>query len=142
MKTLALSNGDLVVGHVGHEVLTGSSKIRQDLALALGERLGNDRFHPSWGSVLPMWIGQPIDESTPLEVRSEVARVINHYIATRDEYILEDKRLGSKSRFDTSDIVRSVTGIKVRVDLDNIRVSVSLLTVAGTKITINRTVTA
>jgi hypothetical protein len=140
MKALALSNGDLVVGHQGHSTVSGSSKIRQDLALALGEPLGDDRFHPEWGSVLPFYIGGPVSDDVQAIVRSEVSRVLSNYIAVRDEYILEDRLSGSGSRFDSSDVVSSVDSISAKVDMDAIRITVALTTLAGTKVKINRTV--
>ena len=140
MKALALSNGDLVVGSQGHSMVTGSSKIRQDMALALGEPLGEDRFHTQWGSVLPSYIGSPLTDDVEALVRAEVSRVLSNYIAVRDEYILEDRLTGSGSRFDSSDVVSSVDSISAKVDEDSIRVSVVLTTLAGTKIKINRTV--
>lgn len=142
MKTLALANGDLVVSAHGHRTITGAAKIRQDLALALGEPLGNDRFHRLWGSTLPAYIGQPIDDSTQAEVEAEARRVINQYISVHDEYIVADQQVGGRSRFGTADVVSEVTAISVNQDFDTIRVGVSLRTLAGTTITVNRTVTS
>jgi phage baseplate assembly protein W len=141
VKTLALSNGDLAVGPAGHQTVTGSSKVRQDLALALGERLGNDRFHPTWGSVLDEYVGQPIGESTMALIQNEVSRVLAQYIAVRDEYIRQDQVNGTRSRFDTSDVVAEVNSIQASQDFDTIRIRVTLRTLAGTQISVNRTVT-
>lgn len=142
MKTLALANGDLVIGAHGHQTITGAAKIRQDLALALGEALGNDRFHRLWGSTLPAYIGQPISDSTQAEIRAEVERVINQYVSVHDEYIVLDQQAGGRSRFGTADVVSEVTAISVAQDFDTIKVAVSLRTLAGTTITVNRTVTS
>lgn len=142
MKTLALANGDLVIGSHGHQTISGAPKIRQDLALALGEPLGNDRFHRLWGSTLPAYIGQPISDTTQAEIQAEAQRVINQYISVHDEYIVADQQVGGRSRFGTADVVSEVTAISVNQDFDTIRVGVSLRTLAGTTITVNRTVTA
>lgn len=142
MKTLALANGDLVVSPTGHKTISGAAKIRQDLALALGEPLRNDRFHPTWGSVLPAYIGQPVDAQSNALVRAEVARVINQYISVHDEYIVADQQAGGRSRFDTSDVVAEVTSVSAVQDFDTIRVAVTLRTLAGTQITVTRTVTS
>jgi phage baseplate assembly protein W len=142
MKTLALANGDLVVTPTGHRTISGSAKIRQDLALALGEPLGDDRFHRSWGSMLLSYIGQPIDTTTNALIRAEVSRVLAQYVSVRDEYILADQQTGSRSRFDTSDVVSEVLGISATQEFDTIKVQVSLRTLAGTTITVNRTVTS
>lgn len=141
MKTLALANGDLVAGPSGHKTITGAAKIRQDLALALGEPLGNDRFHPSWGSVLPSYIGQPIGATTNALIRSEVSRVLAQYVSVHDEYIVLDQQAGNRSRFGTADVVAEILGVSATQDFDTIKVQVSLRTLAGTTITVNRTVT-
>ena len=60
MKSFALQNGDLVLGQGGLLTVTGPSKVRQDLSIAMREPVGCDRFHPNWGSVLPNYIGEPI----------------------------------------------------------------------------------
>lgn len=141
MKTLALASGDLVVGHGGHALISGSQKIRQDLALALGETLGHDRFHRSWGSTLPAFIGQNIDSSTNAAIRAEAQRVVAQYISVHDDYIQADQVAGGRSRFGTADVVGDVTAISATQNFDTIKVQVSLRTLAGTTITVNRTVT-
>lgn len=145
MKALALSNGDLVVSQHGHATISGPSKIRQDLALALSEPLGDDRFHTEWGSVLPSYIGLPITGQTQSLVQSEVSRVLAYYITVRDEYIYQDRLSGSRSRFDSSDVVSTINSIGVSIspnNADTIQVKISLTTLAGNMITINRTVTS
>lgn len=141
MKTLALSNGDLVVGQNGHATISGAAKIRQDLALALGEYWGNDRFHADqWGSILPDYIGEAIDDETDFRVRSEVARVLAQYIAIQDQEVYQDFLAGRRSRFATADVVRKVNSIETTVRLDSIHVEISLTTEAGVDVTLNRTV--
>jgi hypothetical protein len=140
VKTLALVNGDLVVGPSGHATITGHAKIRQDMALALGEPLKNDRFHPDWGSVLPTYIGQPIDDETDMLVRAEVARVIDQYMSVQQREIGRDSRAGAVSRFDTGDVISQVLAISARVNYDSILVTVSLVTLSGTRVNIKRTV--
>lgn len=140
MKTLQLRSGDLVVGPKGHATIDGSLKIRQELALSLGERYGTDRFHPTWGSVLPNYIGAPITEELRALVNSEVARVIQAYIDTQRVEILDNTLTGTRSPFSTADVVTAVTSIDAEVGLDTIRISVGLLTAASQNLTITRTV--
>jgi phage baseplate assembly protein W len=140
VKTLALSNGDLVVGPDGHGTLTGVPKIRQDLALAIGEPLGNDRFHPEWGSVLPTYIGQPMDSETDMLVRAEVARVIEQYIAIQQRDISRDAQNGASARYSTSDVLAAIQEIVVNVRYDTIQVTAILITQAGVRLTMKRTV--
>jgi phage baseplate assembly protein W len=141
MKTLALANGDLVVGPTGHQTVSGTAKIRQELALALGEEYGNDRFHPTLGSVLIDFIGQPVTDEMTMLIRAEVGRVIQQYVAVQQREVLLDNLAARRSRFDSSDVVTGVTSVQAVVSLDSVQVTVSLTTQAGATVTINRTVT-
>jgi len=140
MKTLALANGDLVVSPGGYATVTQAAKIRQDMALALGEPLGNDRFHIEWGSVLPTYIGQPMDEETSMLVKSEVARIIEQYMAVQQRDIAQDALAGRTVRYGTGDVVVGIADLKATVRYDTIRVTVALVTESGVRININRTV--
>ncbi len=140
MKTLALQGGDLVVGSQGHKTITGSQRIRQDLALALGEPYGNDRFHPTWGSTLPLYVGRPIDPDADMLVRSEVARVVQSYIDTQRAEVLSDGLNGRRTRFTTSDVVSRLNNITTTVLYDAVRVKISLTTQSGENLAIARAV--
>ena len=141
MKSLALVNGDLSVGAGGNRLVTGSARIRQDLALALGEEIGNDQFHPEWGSVLVRFLGQPIDEETEFNIRSEIARVIKQYIDAQAQSILVNGLNRNRQNSNTGDIVIGVSDINTTVMYDTIKVSANLQTLSGNIISINRTVT-
>jgi phage baseplate assembly protein W len=141
LKTLALVNGDLVATATGHATVSGTSKVRQDLSLALGEPWGTDRFHADrWGSVLMDYIGTPITDDLQFQVRSEVLRAISQYIAIQDTEIYRDQTRGTRSRYATADVVRQVTGIEVTPEMDKIRIRVDLVTQAGAEVRLNRTV--
>lgn len=140
MKTLALVNGDLVAGASGHATISGASKIRQELALYLGELLGTDRFHPDYGSILPSMIGQPIDGETSMLVESEVLRVCRSYIGIQSREVLADQLGGSTTRYDASDIVVGLTSVSVQQNYDTINLTIGLLTASGQQLTISRTV--
>lgn len=141
MKTLALQGGDLVVGSQGHATISGNKKIRQDLALALGERYGNDRFHLTWGSTLPNYVGRPVTADSDLIVRSEVARVVQSYIDGQQAQIATDALSGTRSKYTTSDVVAQLNNIVTSIDLDTIHVKISLSTQAQESLTLTRTVT-
>lgn len=141
MKTLALANGDLVATATGHGTVSGTRKVHQDLALALGEPWGTDRFHAKqWGSILMDYIGSPITQSLESDLRDEVLRVISQYIAIQDQEVYSDMTRGTRSRYATADVVRQVTGITVTPETDKIRVLVNLVTQAGAEVQLSRTV--
>lgn len=140
MKTLLLSQGDLVIGPAGHATVTGSSKVRQDLALALGEDYGHDRFHPEWGSVVTRFVGAPITAETEMAVYSEVSRVLGAYIGAQRAGLERDSLSNSSSRYTTADVVQQVQSIRADVRTDTIEIVVSLLTANGESLAIKRTV--
>jgi phage baseplate assembly protein W len=140
MKTFALQSGDLVIGNTGHKMISGTSKIRQDLALALGETYGNDRFHPQWGSVLPNYVGTPIVADTEMLVKSEVARVIQYYIGIQQSEVLQDALKIDRARFSTADVVAQVTNISTVINYDTIQVKVTLTTAAQQNVSITRSI--
>jgi phage baseplate assembly protein W len=140
LKTLLLSQGDLVIGPSGHATIQGSGKVRQDLALALGEELGHDRFHPEWGSVVTRFVGAPLTPETELAVYSEVARVLAQYIQSQKAGLQRDSINGVMSRYSTSDVVQQVLEINATVALDTIFISTVLQVASGETVTINRTV--
>jgi phage baseplate assembly protein W len=141
LKTLALAGGDLVVGSTGHQTISGVPKIRQELALALGEEYKADRFHPDMGSILGDFIGQSVDPESEMLIRAEVGRVVQQYIAIQQREVLRDHLAQRMSRFDASDVVTGITSIDAQIDFDTVRVSAALLTQAGVQVVVNRTVT-
>lgn len=140
MKTLALAGGDLVVGVSGYQTLTGSPRIRQDLALAMGEGYGHDSYHPEYGSVLSSYIGEPLTPELELLVRSEVVRVLQQYVAGQQTDIASDALSGSRSRYSYQDVVDQVVSVTTEVTYDTLKVFVSLLTRAGETVNVSRTV--
>lgn len=140
MKTLALSGGDLVVGAGGLQLLDGSAKIRQDIALALGESYGDDPYHPGWGSVLQQYLGEPITTDTPMLVQAEVNRVLQQYIANQQQKLAAASLNNQQHTISTSEIIRTVNSVDVSVLYDSVSVLIDLTTMAGQTMKISRTV--
>lgn len=114
MKTLRLLRGDLVLTGGEYQEVTGGEKIRQDLRGALLEPLGNDRFHPGWGSVLHTFIGKNyVTEESKSRIAQEIIRVIGNYVAVQRDNLQRDSLSGRKARYTTSDIVRGVNGVNM-----------------------------
>lgn len=130
----------MVAGRSGHKTITGLQKIRQDLALALAEPYGDDRFHPQWGSVLPSYVGTPISTDTEMLVRSEVARVIQAYIGVQANQLTDDSLNRRRSRYSTADVVAEVTNIETAVAWDTLRVKVTLRTVSSQTVSVIRSI--
>lgn len=140
MKTLALSGGDLVVGPGGLQLLDGPAKIRQDIALALGEDYGGDPYHAGWGSVLRQYLGQPITEDTSMLVQAEVNRILQQHIANQQQKLAAASLNNQQHTISTSEIIRTVNSIDVSVQYDTVTVLIDLTTMAGQTMKISRTV--
>src|SRR5687767_6652535 len=101
-------------------MLEGPAKIRQDLALALGEEYNTDPFHPGWGSVLIKYLGEPVTEDTPMLVQAEVNRVIQQYMANQQALLEAASLSGRAHTLGTSEIIRTVNSIDVSVSYDSV----------------------
>jgi phage baseplate assembly protein W len=136
-----LTDGDLVPVRRDLAMVTGTAKVQQDLRGALLEPLGNDRFHPGWGSSLDDFIAQIASESTRMEVESEVNRVISNYAAIQRDRIEADITSGGDTRFSTNEILARVRGVDVKIMDETVRVNISLQTVAGEIVVLTEAVT-
>lgn len=136
MKTLQLRNGDLVIGPNGHETVTGGSMVAQDLRCALGEPVGNDRFHPGYGSVLESFVGQILDPTALFMAEQEVNRVVANYAAIQSDRIQRDALSAARSRFTTADIISSVGQVSVTSNIDAVQVEIAIKTMSGQDVAI------
>lgn len=137
MKTLALQHGDLVVGSTGYATIDGVPKVVQDVRCALLEPLGNDRFHPGFGSLLDSFVGLAQDGMTTSEVQSEIRRVLDQYAAVQRDRLERDALSGARSRYKTADVLAEVLSINVKPVEDRIYVQVNLRTADGATVALN-----
>lgn len=140
MKTLALSGGDLVLGPGGLQLIDGAAKIRQDIALALGEDYGGDPYHGGWGSVLQRYIGAQITEDTPMLVQAEVNRILQQYIENQQARLSAAAVNNTQHTITTAEIIKTVNAVDVAVSYDTVTVLIDLTTMAGQTMKISRTV--
>lgn len=137
MKTLLLHEGDLVIGPNGYEMATGAQMVAQDLRCALAEPVGNDRFHPGYGSSLNDFVGMPLDEDARFLVEQEVVRVTTNYAAIQQDRIQRDALRAQRSRYSTADVVANVGAVKVTADMDKVKVDITIETLDGRAVPIN-----
>lgn len=140
MRAFALQSGDLVLGEGGFAMVTGAEKVKQDLGVAMREPYGCDRFHPRWGSILPRYVGEPIDGQASLLIRSECARLVRNYIQVQGGIIEKDVQAGSRSRMTTDEAIAGVAGIDIRQEQDRYHVRVRLQLFSGGQVTLTGTV--
>jgi hypothetical protein len=140
MRTLALRNGDLVLGQGGYAVVEGREKLRQDLSVLMREPFGSDPLHPRWGSLLTEYIGRPISDETAMLVRGEITRLLSNYGLVQAGLVAEDRSANRRPRFTTGEIIGQVLGIDVRQQWDRYRVRVSVKTLSGEQVTLIQSV--
>jgi phage baseplate assembly protein W len=141
MRGFLIKSGDLSIGQGGYATVEHRAKIQQDLALALSEPAGTDRFHPNFGSTLPHYIGMAQNPMTRAVVEGEVRRVIANYVTVQRGMIESDLLGQIRSRVATDEIISRIESINIRQTFDAIRVRITLVTQAGQSIAINRTFT-
>lgn len=141
MKTLALSGGDLVIDSShGYQTISGASKIRQDLSLALIEPYGDDPYHAQWGSLLNLYIGSPLTEDLELRVEQEARRVVTQYMNMQAASISASQTNGTPVGYTTADVVVGITAITGTINYDTLQLLISIVTAAGQGVDIPRTV--
>lgn len=140
MKTLMLRDGDLVPTHRDYAQVTGVAKVAQDLRCALLEPLGNDRFHPGWGSTLDTFVSLVADADTQAEVQGEVNRVISNYAAIQRDKIEADINGGGSTRFTTDEVLSRVHGVSTSISTETIRVNIGLQTLSGDIVVVDEAV--
>jgi hypothetical protein len=127
MRSLLLSQGDLVPGPGGFVTISGPDKVRQDLGVAVREPYGIDRFHPEWGTTLERMIGGVVDKATPS-------------IARQQYEMQQDRLAGRTSRYKSGEAIDSVSSVDVVQEFDRIYVRVVLEMASGATNTLTTTV--
>lgn len=141
MKTMRLTDGDLSIGLTSdYDMVRGVSKVAQDIRCALLEPLGNDRFHPGYGSDLESFIARSVTYDTRMEVQSEVNRVVGNYAAVQRDKIEADMYSGEDTRYSTEEVVSAVSGISVDTQTDSMSVTIGLTTVSGDSIVVSEVI--
>lgn len=140
MKTLLLRDGDLVPARNDLVTVSGVAKLRQDLRCALLEPLGNDRFHPGWGSSLTDFVAQIANEDARIDVEAEVNRVISNYAAVQRDKIEADIVGDTNTRFTTDEILARVRRVAVSLRDESVLIEIVLSTVSGEIVVLNEAV--
>lgn len=126
--SLKVINGDLAITAGSFDIVDGTEKLKQDLTLWLTERYRDDRFHPTYGSILDGYIGEVINpQDTIVRVHSEVLRVLSNY-----QQIQLARFRETPNKFQPSEIVQQVNGVDVSLSYDKVIVLVRITTAAKT----------
>lgn len=130
--SLKVVNGDLSITAGRFDIVDGTNKLTQDLTLWLTERYRDDRFHPTYGSILDGYIGGVISaQDTIVRVQSETLRVLSNY-----QQIQMARFKENPSKFQPSELLRAVNGVDVSLSYDKVIVLVRITTAARTVTTV------
>lgn len=131
--SLKVVNGDLSIAAGKFDLVSGTDKLKQDLTLWLTERYRDDRFHPTYGSILDGYIGGVINTAeTTVRVQSEVLRVLSNYQQVQMSRFRE-----SPSKFQPSELLQTVNGVNVSLSYDKVVVLIRITTSARTTASIS-----
>jgi len=126
--SLKVVNGDLSIKGGSFEVVQGKDKLTQDLTLWLTERYRDDRFHPTYGSILDGYIGGVINaQDTIVRVQTEVLRVLSNY---QQIQMARFKEIPNK--FQPSELLQAVNKVSVSLSYDKVIVLIRITTAART----------
>lgn len=135
MYTFKLANGDIQMGYDGAvDEASGMDRIVQNLSCWLLEPLGTDKVYKRFGSVLWSEIGEPLSSEKVMEIRAEVKRVVDNFIAyERSQYTSAAKRGANYFARSWADAVipTELIGIDVETVADTVTVMVELATTGG-----------
>ena len=134
MQTFRLTDGDIVLASGSYATVTGQEKLRQDLLYALAEPLGIDRFHPRWGSVLPNFIGEGIDQAMQARIVSEARRIITNYAAVQRDRLGRDAIEGKRARYGAGEVVSRLVSVDVRQEMTKLHLRIVIQTASRAEI--------
>lgn len=120
--SLAVVNGDLAPLGGQLQIVSGVTKLKQDMDLWIRERFGVDRFHPRYGSVLEDFIGGIVNDDTGTEVTEELMRVLRNYMAVQKFAFTNNPQA-----FSLSELLLDVVSINSTVSYDTVAATVTVV---------------
>ena len=140
MYGIKVVNGDLnIMGDGNAQEITGVERIEQELSHWLLEPLGTDTIYTRFGSELWDSVGDPQIQEYVDDVRIEVQRVVENYMAYQTRQAKEDLAVSTErfmKNWGDNDIIERLDGIDVKAVADSLYVTVKLTTVGGEQVTV------
>ena len=146
--SLKLENGDLVAEGSGLATVDNASKIVQDLRLELLQKMGEDRIHPDYGSLMDggmtsdgtiyeSIIGETDDSLVELRIKSEISRIVRNYQSRQLARARADKFNYNKQTLTKGEILLGTESVEITRYLDQMKITVFLTTGEGQNETID-----
>ena len=129
--SLQLQNGDLAVTGGECNIVFGAAKLQQDMTIWLLTRYQSDRMHPTFGSVLQNFIGQPMTSPTTTQtnVYNEIMRVLNNY-----QSMVYQMFQANPNNFSLAELPYSIDSIVPSLSFDTIFVTVQVSNPSSTAV--------
>jgi len=138
MKTLQVSNGDIVLDNGGRlQFVQGSNKLIQDLALWLKEPIGTGFTTPNFGSILPSLVGSSETAAVIAQVQSEVSRILGLYQSQQLLDLQSAQNTSQLANWNKSEIISTINSIDVSSSYTTINIYVGITTLAGANLTLS-----
>ena len=142
MKSLQVTNGDLVIGKNNQATtVQGQKKLTQDLTLWIEEPLGTGYTTPNFGSQLFSYIGTPDPAKSVGTITAEVQRILGLYQVTQKNTLLQSQSRGQLANWNKSEVINQVVSVNSSINQTTVQVNVQLQTLAATTTTLQLFVT-
>jgi hypothetical protein len=140
--SLQIRNGDLSVSGAKLGVVTGGSKLAQDLRCALLTERGSDDLHPTFGSLIdggrndagdwvPSLIGSTDWELIAMRVEAEIRRICLEQQARQVSRSQADRMVYGRSTLSNDELLLQVDRVQMFQAMDSLMVRVSITTGSG-----------
>lgn len=138
MKSIQVTNGDITLGTNNKlSLVTGTSKLVQDLTLWLEEPIGTGYTTPNFGSILNSFIGADSPQLQMAQVQTEVQRVLGLYQAQQKNRLQQMQSRGQLSSWNKSEIIDTISQLNTITQYSYVVVTVQITTLASTTTSID-----
>ena len=137
MKTIQVSNGDIVLSNGSPQFLTGQNKLVQDIRLWLQEPLGTGYTTPGFGSLLSGMVGQAQSSGIASKIQSEVLRVLQLYQGQQVLNLQTAQNSAQLSYYNKSEIIQSIDSVSISLQQTTVIANVLITTLANSSVNLN-----
>lgn len=146
-----VTHGDFRLNGSHFGIVTDTAKLTQDLRCALLEKMGTDNLHPGFGSLIdggtrsdglevPGVVGESRLDLVLMAIESEIRRIGRDHQAKQLARVKADRSTYNKSTITPREALIAISNINVEQVQDNLNITVSLQTAAGSQTDVNLSV--
>lgn len=135
--SLKVTNGELAISGTSLDIVTGNSKLLQDMKCAILERVGTDSSHPEFGSyidggrkpngvVVPSTIGRIDTKYAIMEIESDLRRIMAEYQSKQLARARNDAAVYGKATLTAGEVLIDIVSINITQKYDSVIVEVKI----------------